>query len=544
MEKEVKIPIEVPKGKYISYCNFDGKDINIKYKDKLKIALLFVCLNAKYWPYLTNVINDAKTHFLPHHDVDYLIWSDMPSDIIYEKSTVFSTEAVEWPMPTLMRYHLFLQQEEKLKEYDYIFYLDADMRIVDFIGDEILGEGLTVAEHPMYALRKEYFPPYEPNINSSAYVPRVGQIINEQGKSRFKPVYAAGGFQGGKTELFIEAMKTMKENIDKDFAQNYVAIWNDECLAKGTKIRIMRHDANLVEHYIEILIENIQVGDSVVTRNGCKKVLKKIYQGRKKVINRAGVWATLDHPFITTKGIKHCAKLVEKDELFILDYYTDNFFKCYLKEWEKKIHIKYDLYEQDIRLEIKRQVNLSDGERAQVFVAFQRMIEYEGLLCTDMGKKRLEEGDQPYRHVEFWEWAAYKIIKYGFETDVYDLTIEDEPEFFANGVLVHNSHWNRYLFDYKGEMLVLSPSYVYPDSLIKEYYEPIWGKSLLPKIITLTKPFTLSKEGGEHIRQFFGEQKFICPTCKDVLEIAGHRIDSVVECLGSGKPHQCSMTKI
>ena len=94
-------------------------------------------------------------------------------------------------------------------------------------------------------------------------------------------------------------------------------------------------------------------------------------------------------------------------------------------------------------------------------------------------------------------------------------------------------------------MLVLSPSYVYPDSLIKEYYEPIWGKSLLPKIITLTKPFTLSKEGGEHIKQFLGVQnKFTCPTCKDILEIAGHRIDSVVECLGSGKPHQCSMTKI
>lgn len=334
-EMEQKFPVLIPKDKYISYCAFDGKDVTIKFSDKKKIALLFISLNAKYWPYLTNIINDAKIHFLPHHNVDYLIWSDMPKDVIFEKSVIFPTEAVEWPMPTLMRYHLFLQQEKKLKDYDYIFYLDADMRIVDFIGDEILGEGLTVAEHPMYALRKEYVPPYEPNVNSAAYVQRVGQVINDEGKPRFKPLYAAGGFQGGETKIFIEAMKVMKKNIDKDFVQNYVAIWNDE------------------------------------------------------------------------------------------------------------------------------------------------------------------------------------------------------------------SHWNKYLFDYNGPMLILSPSYVYPDSLIKEYYEPIWGKSLPPKIITLTKPFTLSKEGGAHIRQFLGtSNKFICPVCRDILEMAGYQINSVVECLGSGKPHQTSMTKL
>ncbi len=193
-----------------------------------KVALLFVCVNPLYWPFLKDVISDCKIHFLKGHQVDYFVWSDMPEGTI-EGATVFPTEPAAWPMPTLMRYHLFLQQEEKLKEYDQIFYMDADMRVVAPIGDEILSAGLTMAEHPMYSIRREYIPPYEPNQASTAYIPRFGALVaNENGQPWLKPLYAAGGFQGGTSTEFIKAMKEMKANIDKDFVNNYVAIWNDE----------------------------------------------------------------------------------------------------------------------------------------------------------------------------------------------------------------------------------------------------------------------------------------------------------------------------
>lgn len=67
------------------------------------------------------------------------------------------------------------------------------------------------------------------------------------------------------------------------------------------------------------------------------------------------------------------------------------------------------------------------------------------------------------------------------------------------------SAWNKYLFEVlpKEELdkvLFLNPSYIYPDSLIKEYYEPIvWGRSFTPKLITLTKKFSVSAEGGEAV---------------------------------------------
>lgn len=200
---------------------------------KVKVGIMCICLNQPYWQFATEMLWGLDTFFLKHKDlkdkyeVEFLLWSDMPVE--YFKGKLFQTEPIEWPGPTLMRYHLFLQQEEYLKQFDYLFYIDVDMRITDWIGEEILPkEGLTAAAHPMYALRRNYIPPYEPNKESSAYIPRPGRLVEENGQKRFQPEYYAGGFQGGKSEEFIKAMKVMRKRIDEDYARNYVAIWNDE----------------------------------------------------------------------------------------------------------------------------------------------------------------------------------------------------------------------------------------------------------------------------------------------------------------------------
>ncbi len=246
-------------------------------KQKHKIAFCCIAVNAPYWEYIKPLVESAKGGFLPGHQVDFLFWSDIPKskDFNLEKVaqditkhhieqrqargpvteeqlqavtnyvklalpnalesaklcdnlTVFPIEPEVWPMPTLMRYHLMLQQEEKLKEYDYVFYCDVDMIFANIVGDEILGE-LTAVQQPMYATRKEFWPPYEPNPKSTSHIKRPGRIISDQGQPRFMPLYVAGGFQGGKTENWIKAMKEMKKLIDRDMNLiNYIPIWNDE----------------------------------------------------------------------------------------------------------------------------------------------------------------------------------------------------------------------------------------------------------------------------------------------------------------------------
>lgn len=217
--------------KFLAYER-DVKNID---KPVYKVALLFICLNPPYWPYLQSVVQDCKNLFLPGHKVDMYAWSDIPLQPNWDGNTfglkeMFPLEPCEWPLPTLLRFQIMLSKEELLKDYDYVLYLDSDMKIVNVIGDEVLGEGLTIARHPMYALRHNYIPPIEPNKESVAYIPRTGRVVEENGKKRFDPVYAAGGFQGGKTELWLSAMKDMKKMIDKDMDKGYIPIWNDETI--------------------------------------------------------------------------------------------------------------------------------------------------------------------------------------------------------------------------------------------------------------------------------------------------------------------------
>jgi hypothetical protein len=240
-------------------------------KDKKKVALTFICINPLYWQYIKDAVEGARKYFLPGHEVDIYLWSDVPTDgnpemmevvnsypthlelvnaqlagqetnhLVSRESLlqqiediknlgikIFPVGSIEWPHPTLKRYHLYLQQEDTLKEYDFQFHCDIDMRFVGFVGDEILGEGLTAVQMPMYAVDKKFIPPYEPNPNSSAYIPRPGRIVEENGNRRFEPLYLAGGFQGGKMDKWLEAMKAMKAMIDDDARNGYIPIWNDE----------------------------------------------------------------------------------------------------------------------------------------------------------------------------------------------------------------------------------------------------------------------------------------------------------------------------
>jgi len=242
----------------MNYIHTKQPDLEKSYK----VAFVWICLNPPYWQYAYNMIQGAKQFFLPGHKTDFFLWSDMPeteaeikeqlsksvqnlkdpaiiSEVdrisreifsIRKEATIYPTEAVQWPMPTLMRYHLFLQQEEKLKEYDYVFYCDVDMQFVNVVGDEILGDGWTAALHPGYAVDKKFVPPYEPNEKSQAYIPRPGKLVDDNGKARFMPMYYAGGFQGGTTEVFLKSCKDMKKMIDKDFSINYIPIWNEESI--------------------------------------------------------------------------------------------------------------------------------------------------------------------------------------------------------------------------------------------------------------------------------------------------------------------------
>ena len=98
-----------------------------------------------------------------------------------------------------------------LSGYDYVYYIDADMRFVAPVGDEIFGE-LVGVQHPGFYRGGGS---WETRKESNAYVAP---------HERF--TYIAGGFQGG--SQYCTFANYVAKMIDQDSEKGITAVWNDE----------------------------------------------------------------------------------------------------------------------------------------------------------------------------------------------------------------------------------------------------------------------------------------------------------------------------
>lgn len=128
------------------------------------------------------------------------------------KLKVFHVEHLPWPNSTLKRFHFFNRYKEHVTG-DYVYYIDADTRFVDYVGDEILSD-LVAVQHCGYVGERGF---YENRELSMAY------IAPDEGT-----MYYGGGFLGGKAENFWQASDILASSIDVDTHNGITAVYHDE----------------------------------------------------------------------------------------------------------------------------------------------------------------------------------------------------------------------------------------------------------------------------------------------------------------------------
>src|SRR6202035_4579479 len=102
-----------------------------------------------------------------------------------------------WPYDTMMRFNVYVQHEEYFKDMDCVFAIDADMKFINYVSNEILytkeeklAQRIAVVHPGFYNKKREHFS-YETNPQSTAYV-----------ASNEGTYYFCGGFWGGSKEGF------------------------------------------------------------------------------------------------------------------------------------------------------------------------------------------------------------------------------------------------------------------------------------------------------------------------------------------------------
>lgn len=192
-----------------------------KIQAKEKIAILYIC-TGKYVVFWKQFYRSMEKRFLQQSIVEYFVFTDAASIYAEEDEHVHKVEQklLGWPYDTLMRFDIFLTQEEQLKNYDYIFYFNANCFCKKVITEEEFlprKEGILFTRHPGFYAKEANEFTYDRNPQSAAYIP--------EGKGS---IYIAGGLNGGKREDYLTLIHTLDERIKSDLANDVIARYHDE----------------------------------------------------------------------------------------------------------------------------------------------------------------------------------------------------------------------------------------------------------------------------------------------------------------------------
>jgi len=184
----------------------------------MKIAILYIC-TGRYGIFWDTFFTSMEKYFLSGYVKHYFVFTDNDLSKHTDRVHFIYQKHLGWPFDTLLRFHMFYGIKNQLLEFDYIFFLNANMVCVAPIDGTILpvNEQFTALSHPGYYGKERKDFPYETNVQSLAYVPI------DKGRN-----YFMGSLNGGKALPYVKLAETLAYRIEKDLNRGIIATWHDE----------------------------------------------------------------------------------------------------------------------------------------------------------------------------------------------------------------------------------------------------------------------------------------------------------------------------
>lgn len=186
----------------------------------MKIGVLYIAL-GRYSVMWSEFYQTARQHFFTSDNVHFYIFTDDLDIETGDNVTIISTKNYGWPGNTLYRFKMFLSISSTLKDFDYLFFFNANALFMADIGAEILPtkeEKLVSVEHFAYINSHPSQIGYDRNKKSTAYVPWKQE----------PSTYFQACLIGGEGKEFLNMCEVLAKNIDIDDKNGVCARWHDE----------------------------------------------------------------------------------------------------------------------------------------------------------------------------------------------------------------------------------------------------------------------------------------------------------------------------
>lgn len=213
----------------------------------MKIAILYICTGI-YSKFFEGFYNSSQKYLLTNEHKQYFVWTDDFNVANNLKDVnLIHKEFAGFPADSLFRFEMFLQVEQVLQQFDYIYFFNSNALFLKPVEKEILPDdsGLAMGIWPgTREIQNPIFYPYERNRKSLAYV------------APYKPpyIYFMGGLNGGRSEEYLNMIRALAHNIREDYNNGIIAKYHDEshinAYMRTHKCKILSTDLNRPEELI------------------------------------------------------------------------------------------------------------------------------------------------------------------------------------------------------------------------------------------------------------------------------------------------------
>lgn len=181
------------------------------------IGILLIA-TRKYKQFVQPLLDNLAQYFLDGFPKTIFVFTDEGMKLNGHGSIVkqIIIPDYKWPLPTLYRYKIFRENYSELIQCSHLYYMDVDMSIMAPVREEILVDGLMAVRHPGF---------YVSDLWGSEGNPETSLSFFPVSKRKH---YYAGGVQGGRSSVYLEASVILAQRIDDDEQRGVRAEWHDE----------------------------------------------------------------------------------------------------------------------------------------------------------------------------------------------------------------------------------------------------------------------------------------------------------------------------